>query len=154
MFMTSEPLAGWRHVTVTDRRTATDFAEVLRWLAEDVYPEADKIVLVMDNLNTHKLASLYEAFPAEQARRIAECFESHHPQARALAERGGDRVGCGESPVPRPADRVGRDAAAGTGAVGGGAERSGERGQLAVHDHRCPDQAPTALPSSSKQLIY
>ena len=65
-------------MTVTDRRTATDFAEVLRWLAEDVYPEADKIVLVMDNLNTHKLASLYEAFPAEQARRIAECFEIHH----------------------------------------------------------------------------
>ena len=78
LFMTSEPLAGWRHVTVTDRRTATDFAEVLRWLAEDVDPEADKIVLVMDNLNTHKLASLYEAFPAEQARRIAECFEIHH----------------------------------------------------------------------------
>jgi hypothetical protein len=78
LFMISEPLAGWRHVMVTERRTAKDFAEVLRWPAEDVYPEADKVVLVMDNLNTHKLASLYEAFPPEQARRIAERVEVHH----------------------------------------------------------------------------
>ena len=77
-FMISEPLAGWRHVMVTERRTAKDFAEVLRWLAEDVYPEADRIVLVMDNLNTHTLASLYAAFDPEQARRIAERFEVHH----------------------------------------------------------------------------
>jgi len=78
LFMISEPLAGWRHVAVTDRRTAKDLAEVLRWLAEDVYPEAEKVVLVMDNLNTHRLASLYEAFEPEQARRIAERFEVHH----------------------------------------------------------------------------
>ncbi len=78
LFMISEPLAGWRHVMVTERRTAKDFAEVLRWLAEDVYPEADAIVLVMDNLSTHKLASLYEALPPEQARRIAERFEVHY----------------------------------------------------------------------------
>jgi hypothetical protein len=78
LFMLSEPLAGWRHVMVTDRRTARDFAEILRWLAEDVYPEAERVVLVMDNLNTHKLASLYEAFPPEQARRLAERFEVHY----------------------------------------------------------------------------
>jgi hypothetical protein len=78
LFMISEPLAGWRHVMVTERRTAKDFAEVLRWLAEDVYQEAEKIVLVMDNLNTHKLASLYEAFEPERARRLAERFEVHH----------------------------------------------------------------------------
>lgn len=78
LFMLSEPLAGWRHVAVTQRRTAKDFAEVVRWLAEDVHPEAERIVLVMDNLNTHKLASLYEAFPPEQARRIAERIEVHH----------------------------------------------------------------------------
>jgi len=78
LFMISEPLAGWRHVVVTGRRTAKDFAEVLRWLAEDVYQEAEKIVLVMDNLNTHKLASLYEAFEPERARRLAERFEVHH----------------------------------------------------------------------------
>lgn len=78
LFMISEPLLGWRAVQVTERRTAKDFAEVLRWLAEDVHPEAKKIVLVLDNLNTHKLASLYEAFPPEQARRLAERFEIHH----------------------------------------------------------------------------
>ena len=78
LFMISEPLAGWRHVMGTDRRTAKDFAEVVRWLAEDVYPEAERVVLVMDNLNTHKLASLYEAFEPEQARRIAERIEVHH----------------------------------------------------------------------------
>ena len=78
LFMISEPLLGWRAVKVTERRTAKDFAEVVRWLAEDVHPEAEKLVLVMDNLNTHKLASLYEAFPAEQARRIAERLEIHY----------------------------------------------------------------------------
>jgi len=78
LFMISEPLAGWRHVEVTDRRTAVDFAEVVRALVEEVYPEAEKVVLVMDNLNTHKLASLYEALPPEQARRIAEKLEIHH----------------------------------------------------------------------------
>ena len=78
LFMVSEPLLGWRAVKVTDRRTAKDFAEVVRWLVEEVHPEAEKIVLVMDNLNTHKLASLYGAFAPERARRIAERLEIHH----------------------------------------------------------------------------
>jgi DDE superfamily endonuclease len=78
LFMISEPLVGWRTVRVTGRRTAVDFAEVLRWLAEELHPEAEKVVLVMDNLNTHKPASLYEAFPPEVARRIAERLEIHH----------------------------------------------------------------------------
>ena len=78
LFMISEPLLGWRAVQVTERRTAKDFAEVVRWLAEDVHPEAEKLVLVMDKLNTHKLASLYDAFPPEQARRIAERLEIHY----------------------------------------------------------------------------
>src|SRR4029077_6455311 len=78
LFMISEPLLGWRAVHVTERRTAVDFAEVVRWLVEEVHEEADKVVLVMDNLNTHKLASLYEAFPPERARKIAEKLEIHH----------------------------------------------------------------------------
>jgi len=78
LFMVSEPLLGWRSVQVTRRRTAKDYAEVLRWLAEDVHPDAEVIVLVQDNLNTHTLASLYEAFPPEQARRLAERFEVHY----------------------------------------------------------------------------
>lgn len=78
LFMVSQPLLGWRAVRVTDRRTAKDFAEVVRWLVEEVCSEAEKVVLVMDNLNTHRIASLYEAFPPEQARRIAEKLEIHH----------------------------------------------------------------------------
>jgi hypothetical protein len=78
LFMISEPLLGWRAVQVTERRTAKDFAEVLRWLVEEVHAEAEKVVLVTDNLNTHKAASLYEAFPPEQARRIAERIEWHY----------------------------------------------------------------------------
>ena len=78
LFILTEPLAGWRYVEVTDRRTAVDFAQLLRLLAEDIHPEAQKIVLVMDNLNTHKLASLYQAFPPALARRLAERFEIHY----------------------------------------------------------------------------
>jgi len=78
LFMVSEPLLGWRHVEVTERRTSKDYAAVLRWLAEDVHPDAEVIVLVQDNLNTHALAALYEAFPPERARRLAERFEVHY----------------------------------------------------------------------------
>lgn len=78
LFMATMPLLGWRAVHVTERRTALDFAEVIRWLVEEVHEEAEEVVLVMDNLNTHKVASLYEAFPPERARRIAERLEIHH----------------------------------------------------------------------------
>jgi hypothetical protein len=69
---------GGRAVHVTERRTAVDFAEVVRWLVEEVHEEAEEVVLVMDTLNAHKIASLYEAFPPERARRIAEKLEIHH----------------------------------------------------------------------------
>src|SRR5436305_13717111 len=72
LFMVSQPLLGWRTVFVTERRTAVDFAEVVRWLVEDIHPDAEKVVLVLDNLNTHTPASLYEAFEPERARRIIE----------------------------------------------------------------------------------
>ena len=78
LFMTFEPLGGRRWVDVTERRTAVDFAEVIRRLVDERYPQAKKIVLVMDNLNTHKLASLYEAFTPAQARRLAERLEIHY----------------------------------------------------------------------------
>jgi hypothetical protein len=78
LFMIFMPLLAFRSVWVTERRTAKDFAEVLRWLVEDVYPEAEQVVLVCDNLNTHKAACLYEAFEPEQARRIAAKLEWHY----------------------------------------------------------------------------
>jgi hypothetical protein len=73
------PLVGGRQVEGTERRTAKDFAAVVRWLVAEVPPDAAKAVLVLDNLNTPKLASLDEAFPPERARRIAERREVHHP---------------------------------------------------------------------------
>ena len=78
LFLACEPLAGWRHVAVTERRTKVDFAHQMRWLVEEAYPEAEVIRLVLDNLNTHRKASLYEAFPAAEARRIARKLEFHH----------------------------------------------------------------------------
>jgi len=78
LFMLFEPLGGRRYVKVTDRRTKIDFAEVIRELVDEHYPEAEKIVLVMDNLNTHKPASLYEAFEPAEARRLIERLEIHY----------------------------------------------------------------------------
>ena len=78
LFMLFEPLGGWRHVKVTARRTRSDFAEVIRELVDVHFPQAEKIVLVMDNLNTHKPASLYEAFPPAEARRLIEKLEIHY----------------------------------------------------------------------------
>jgi hypothetical protein len=78
VFMAFEPLLGWRSAQVTARRTAKDFAEVLRWLAEEVHPDAERIVLVTDNLNTHTPACLYEAFEPARARRIARRLEWHY----------------------------------------------------------------------------
>ena len=69
------PLEGWRDVKVTDQRTAVDYAQLLKELSDTHFPRASKIVLVQDNLNTHKPASLYEAFPAAEARRLVERFE-------------------------------------------------------------------------------
>ena len=77
-FLFCEPKGGWRHVEVTGRRTAVDFAEQMKWLVDSAYPDAEVIRLVLDNLNTHKLGSLYEAFEPSEARRIAKRLELHH----------------------------------------------------------------------------
>jgi len=77
LFLACEPLRGWRHVTVSDRRTRLDFAHCIRELVDVHYPEAERIVLVMDNLNTHSPASLYEAFPPAEAKRLTDKLEIH-----------------------------------------------------------------------------
>jgi hypothetical protein len=78
IFMMFEPLAGKRYVETTERRTSIDWAECIRKLTDEIYPRADVIVLVMDNLNTHKKASLYEAFLPAEAKRIADKLEIHY----------------------------------------------------------------------------
>jgi hypothetical protein len=83
VFMMFAPLEGWRHVKVTQRRTAVDYASVLKDLSDVHFPGAKTIVLVQDNLNTHTPASLYEAFPAPEARRLVERFEWHYTENTA-----------------------------------------------------------------------
>jgi hypothetical protein len=78
LFIFFAPLEAWRHLKITDQRTRIDFAHCMRDLVDIHFPQAEKIVLVMDNLNTHKLASLYAAFPAQEARRIIDKLEIHY----------------------------------------------------------------------------
>ncbi len=78
LFLVCEPLRGWREVIVSDRRTCLDWAAYVRALVDVHYPQAEQIVLVMDNRNIHSPASLYEAFPPAEAKRLADRLESHH----------------------------------------------------------------------------
>lgn len=78
LFMMFAPLEGWRNLAVTDRRAAVDYAHVLKDLADSHFPDAKTIVLVQDNLSTHTKASLYQAFPAAEARRLVERFQWHY----------------------------------------------------------------------------
>ena len=78
IFVFVEPLGGVRHVSVRKHRTATDWAEEIKYLVDTSYSDKQKIILVMDNLNTHAIASLYKAFPAQEARRIARKLEIHY----------------------------------------------------------------------------
>lgn len=78
IFAFIEPLAGRHHVSVREHRTAVDWAEEIKYLVDTMYPDAEKIILVMDNLNTHKPASLYKKYPAAEARRIIKRLEIHY----------------------------------------------------------------------------
>lgn len=78
IFMEVEPLGGKRHVKITESRTRVDWAHFIREMLEERYPEAEKVVLVMDNLNTHSPASLYQTFPPQEARHLAERLEIHY----------------------------------------------------------------------------
>lgn len=78
LWLFSEPLRGWRQVMVDQARDAVSFAHHLRWLVDEAYPHAERVVLVSDNLNIHGVWSLYDAFPAEEALRIAQKLEWHY----------------------------------------------------------------------------
>ena len=92
LFLTCEPRRGWRHVAITRQRTMQDFAQQMRWLVDEAYPDVPVIRLVLDNLNTHRMASLYETFPARGPAHRQAAGVPPHSQARKLAEYGGDRV--------------------------------------------------------------
>ena len=83
LFLSCEPLAGWRHIAITQRRTMADFAHQMQWLVDVAHPHATVVRVVLDNLNTHRVASLYETFPAAEARRIVKRLEFHHTPKHA-----------------------------------------------------------------------
>ena len=78
IFMFTEPLAGWRYADAQEHRTREDWAKQIKWLLDEQYPNAEKVVLVMDNLNTHSVASLYQTFQPEEAFRLASRLEIHY----------------------------------------------------------------------------
>ena len=78
LFVFLQPLAGWRQVVITERRTKLDYAHVMRYLVDELFPEADQVVIVQDNLNTHTPAALYEAFAPAEAKRILDRLELHY----------------------------------------------------------------------------
>ena len=77
IFIFTEPLVGWRYADASPRRTKKDWAKRIKWLLDEQYPDVEKVVLLEDNLNTHTISSLYEAFPAEEAFRLAQRLELH-----------------------------------------------------------------------------
>ncbi len=126
LFMTFEPLAGKRWVKVTQRRTATDFAEVIRELVDERYQQAAKIILVMDNLNTHKLASLYEAFEPAEARRLLERLEIHYTPKHG-------------TPVPQPPHRRHPNPDPRSAGLGATKKQGQVPHRLAIHDEQRAD---------------
>ena len=78
IFIFTEPLAGWRYSEAFEHRTKIDWVQRVKWVLDNQYPDAEKVVLVMDNLNTHVISSLYEAFPPEEAFRLAQRLEIHY----------------------------------------------------------------------------
>ena len=83
LFLFFEPLAGWRHIDVTDHRTKVDFAHQMRWLVDIAYPDVERMDVVLDNLNTHTYGALYEAFEPAEARRIARKLVFHYTPKHA-----------------------------------------------------------------------
>ena len=147
LFLACEPLAGWRHVAVTQRRTMQDFAHRMRWLVDEAYPEIPVVRVVLDNLNTHRTASLYETFPAPEARADHKAAGVPlHPQARQLVEHGRNRVQRAVPLLPQAATpRRGR-AAPGSPGPRQGAQRRRRHHQLAIQHPGCQGQASPPLP--------
>ena len=144
--MVFESLAGQRDVEVTNRRTKKDYAQCLRRIADDMYPDADVIVLVQDNLNTHSPASLYEAFDPAEAKRLADRFEFHYtPKHGSWSDMAEIELGVlGRQCLSRRIDNIDalrREAKA----WDEGTRYRRFKGRLAVYNNGCADQAEETL---------
>ena len=155
LFLVCEPLAGWRDVIVSARRTRIDWAHCVKDLLDVHDPDAEQIVLVQDNLNTHTPASLYEAFAPAEAKRLADRLELHYtPKHGSWLQHGRDRTGRAGRAVPGPSAGRPDDATAGGRGLAGGAQRRRSWGQLALHDRGCPHQAEAPLPRNPELTSY
>jgi DDE superfamily endonuclease len=155
MFMVFEPLAGRRHVFVRDQRSRLDFAAVIKTLVDELYPAAEKIVLVLDGLNTRGIASLYAGYPAAEARRLAERLEVHHTPRHGswlnMAELERFRAG-----APVLGRTHGKSGTAGerNRCLGTHAQRRGRAGELALHHRRRSHQAPPLISLNTRVMSY
>ena len=146
LFLTCEPRRGWRHVEITQRRTMQDFAHQMRWLVDEAYPEVPVIRVVLDNLNTHRMASLYESFPPAEARRIAKRLEFHHtPKHGSWLNMAEIEFSVLTRACPQRAKPPRGGAAEEHQRLRGGAQRGGSYHQLAFHRQRRQSQTPPSL---------
>ena len=145
LFLASEPLAGWRHVEVTERRTKEDFAHQMRWLVDEAYPDVAVVRVVLDNLNTHRKASLYEAFPVDEAGALPSGWSSTTRPSTAVGS-----IWRRSSSASSPAVASGsvsrmRNPLPGGPRPGTGAKRSSSPHQLALQHPGRQNQTPSPL---------
>ena len=154
LFMLNEPLRGWREVVVTDQRTAIDFAHVIKHLVDVHYPDAEQIVLVMDNLNTHTPGSLYEAFDADRSEAAGrQVGDPLHAQARQLAQHGRDRTECAEPTMPGPPHPRQRHAGPRSHRLDARPQRPAVHHRLALHHPRRSHQTQASLPGDPAMTV-
>ena len=147
LFLACEPLAGWRQVVVTQRRTMQDFAHQMRWLVDEAYPETPVVRVVLDNLNTHRAASLYETFPAAEARRIAKRLEFHYtPKHGSWLNLAEIEFSVAVPLLPEAAAPRRGGSREGSPGTGAGAQRRPSWYQLAIQNPRSPIQTSPPLP--------
>ena len=146
IFLTCEPLAGWRRVAITERRTMQDFAHQMQWLVDVAYLDATVVRVVLDNLNSHRMASLYETFPAVSRAAHREAPRvSPHAHIRQLVEHGGDRIQRIEVRLSQGEKPRRRRTATQNHGLRDRAQRGGRHHQLAVQHSRCPIQIASPL---------
>ncbi len=152
IFMFTEPLRKWRRTIPTERRTKCDWALQIRALADGPYAAAPKIVMVMDNLNTHSIGSLYEAFPPAEARRLAQRLEIHYTPKHGSWLNIAENELSAQRPhqaVPFASHRNDRRAARGSGCVGKSSQPRCDSGAVALHDRSRQREATSDLPTDS-----
>ena len=147
IFVWVEPLRGWRHVDAQPQRTKIDWAHQVDRLLTVDYPDAETVVLVMDNLNTHGIGSLYEAFdPGQGLRPGPTAGDPPHPQTRLLAQHRRDRAVRPDPAMPRPPHRRPRHPERRTRRLAAPHQHRPAPGRLALHHRRRPHQTPPPLP--------